>query len=40
MQSFMLGVDVGFYYVNKNSMHSKNEWQFIISNQPFVLDLF
>jgi hypothetical protein len=37
---FMFWVDVGFYYVNKNLVHSKNEHQYIASYQPFILDLF
>jgi hypothetical protein len=36
----MFWVDVGFYYVNKNLVHSKNEHQYIASDQPFILDLF
>jgi hypothetical protein len=37
---FMFWVYVGFYYVNKNLVHSKNEHQYITSDQPFILDLF
>jgi hypothetical protein len=33
-------VDVGSYYVNKNSIHSQNEWQYIVGDQHSILDLF
>jgi hypothetical protein len=36
----MFWVDVGFYYVNENLVHSQNEHQYIASDQPFILDLF
>ncbi len=37
-KSFMLGVDVGSHYFNKNLMHVKNECEFSTTNQPFILD--
>jgi hypothetical protein len=33
-------VDAGSYYVNKNSIHSQNEWQYIVGDRHSILDLF
>lgn len=35
----ILGVDVGFYFMNKNLMHSRNEWFYIVGDMPSILDL-
>ncbi len=34
---YMLGVDAGLHYFNKNSMHVKNERKFSATNQPSIL---
>jgi len=33
-------VDAGSYYVNKNSIHSQNELQYIVGDHHSILDLF
>ncbi len=35
---FMLGVDVGSHYFNKNLVHVKNECEFSTTSQPSILD--
>ncbi len=35
----MLSVDEGFYYMNKDFVHSKNDMQYTTSQRP-ILDLF
>jgi hypothetical protein len=32
--NFMFNVDVGFYYMNKNFVHSKNEKQYTTNQRP------
>lgn len=39
MLAVILGVDVGSYFMNKNLMHFKNEWFYIVSDMPSILDL-
>jgi hypothetical protein len=34
----MLGVDVGQFYFNKNSVHVKNEHAYMVVDNPSVLD--
>jgi hypothetical protein len=39
MQSSMPSVDEGFYYINKDFVHFKNDMQYTTSQRP-ILDLF
>lgn len=39
MLAVILAVDVGSYFMNKNLMHFRNEWFYIVSDMPSILDL-
>jgi hypothetical protein len=36
----IFSLDVGQYFMNKNSIHSKNEQIYIVNDMPSILDLF
>jgi hypothetical protein len=39
MLAVILGVDVGSYFMNKNLMHFRNKWFYIVGDMPSILDL-